>query len=307
MCLCITVIIITEMEDLEDYYQDDYYFIPDIFNETKTKCCSEGNILAEVTGVWSCIKYAANIEDVLSLFTKIDNSSLSSEIQIEADSDIIDKVCNKDEDVSVLSPSTVDFTDDFAMSNDEEVFFECIDVTRDILADHINPVVVSCIEKDDSLLTCESGGTERIFYLIFGIVSILAIFTSLIVYAVLPKQLLNIHGKVCRKHILLAMIYLKFLQGCCWKLYLLLDVPDVPDDHVLLLLDIVASSQHHCMQDRGLLWLLLHHGNVLLDVFLVSRLVLHFLQIWQVYFHLCKDQAYLRLNKTCVQARPNNV
>ena len=290
MYLCITVIIVTEMED---YYQDDYYFIPDIFNGTKTKCCSEGNILAEVTGVWSCIKYTAHIEDVLSLFRNIDNSSLSSEIQIEADSDIIDKVCNKDEVVSVWSPSTVDFTDDFGMSNDEGQFFECIDVTRDILADPIYPVVVSRIEQDDLLLTCESGGTERIFYLIFGIVSILAIFTSLIVYAVLPKQLLNIHGKVCRKHIPLVMIYWKFIQGCCWKLYLLLDVPDLLDDHVLLLLDIVASSPHHCLQDRWLLWLLLHHGNVLLDVFLVSRLVLHFLQIWQVCFHLCKDRAQL--------------
>jgi len=219
VCLCITVIIVTEMED---YYQDDYYFIPDIFNETKTKCCSEGKILAEVTGVWSCVKYTAHIEDVLSLFRNIDNSSLSSEIQIEADSDIIDKVCNTDEVVSVLSPSTIDFTDDFAMSNDGGEFFECIDVTRDILADHIYPVVVSCIEQDDLLLTCESGGTERIFYLIFGIVSILAIFTSLIVYAVLPKQLLNIHGKVVVGNFISCLMFLIFLMimySSCWTLW----------------------------------------------------------------------------------------
>ena len=64
------------------------------------------------------------------------------------------------------------------------------------------------------------------------------------------------------------------------------DVSLVPDDHLLLLLDLVAHAQHCLLSASGILWLLLHHVNVFLDVGLVSGLVLPLLQVWEVKTYL---------------------
>lgn len=71
------------------------------------------------------------------------------------------------------------------------------------------------------------------------------------------------------------------------------DVSLVPDDHLLLLLDLVAHAQHGLLSASRIRWLLLHHVHVFLDVGLVSGLVLHFLQVWKV-------KNYLILYKHCV-------
>eukprot|EP00092_Neocalanus_flemingeri_P032634 GFUD01035495.1.p1 GENE.GFUD01035495.1~~GFUD01035495.1.p1 ORF type:complete len:219 (-),score=45.53 GFUD01035495.1:445-1101(-) len=69
---------------------------------------------------------------------------------------------------------------------------------------------------------CYSGETERIFYLIFGFRSLVAISIALIVYVLLPKQLLNIHGKVVVGNFISCLMFLVFLMitfSSCWTLW----------------------------------------------------------------------------------------
>ena len=71
------------------------------------------------------------------------------------------------------------------------------------------------------------------------------------------------------------------------------DVSILPDDHLLLLLDLMAPPQYSLFSASRILWLLLLHVDVLLDVDLVSRLVLHLLQVGEV-------KAYPILDNHCV-------
>ena len=180
-------------------YAEDYFSLPefpDLTNATKAKCCPEGSILTQGEGVWSCAGHSSKLgEHIISAFRNLDITGGGSHLQIEHNLESLDSVCDTNEAIYFWMPHSVDFMDNLAMSNSEEEYFECIDVTWDNLTDQMYPVVASCIEQDQ-LQTCESGKTERIILLGFGILSILAISTALIVYTLLAKQLLNVHGKV---------------------------------------------------------------------------------------------------------------
>ena len=183
--------------DGDDYDWGSVPDFPDLSQDRKHKCCPEGNILDQSGGVWSCVQDSSKTRDVVRVFTELASEDFGNELEIQSLEGNLEDLCNSNESISIWRPSSIDFTDDLAISADREEFFKCIDVTRDILTDQLYPVVASCVQQDQSQI-CESGETERICYLVFGVLSILAMTAALVVYALLPKQLLNIHGKVGR-------------------------------------------------------------------------------------------------------------
>ena len=170
---------------------------PDLTNDTKSKCCPEQNILDQSGGVLSCVQDNIENENVINIFKDLHDTDSYNEVNIEYLETNLNSFCESNEVISVWRPNSIDFTDNLASSDHREEFFKCLDVTRDILTDQVYPVVASCVQQDQ-LLICQAGETERIVYLVFGLLSVLAIVLALIVYGLLPKQLLNIHGKVGR-------------------------------------------------------------------------------------------------------------
>jgi hypothetical protein len=169
---------------------------PDLTNQTKSKCCPERQILDQSGGVWNCVQHDSENEDVINIFRDLDSTDFDTfDVKIENIEHNLNSVCDVDHVISIWSPDYVDFSDDLARSAHQEEFFKCLDVTRDILSDKLQPVVASCLPEDQFKI-CQTGETERIFHLVFGLLSVLAIVLALIVYVLLPKQLLNIHGNV---------------------------------------------------------------------------------------------------------------
>ena len=166
---------------------------PDLLSEPKMKCCPKQQILARIHGKWGCVKEEVTMKEIMQCFEAFTHEGESLEIEyIEKD---ISSICSHDYELSFWKPKSIDFLDDSAVSDEREDFIECLDVSKDSSTNKLHTVVASCSLRNE-IGYCYEGETERMIYIIFGLVSILSILLSLTVYGLLPKQLLNQHGKV---------------------------------------------------------------------------------------------------------------